>query len=493
MAARDVRERAEAKSLAYEFFPSFLRSRERAVGLDAWMKGRQYQYSDTAGLDPDDEMYGRAYAPDRETQNTEYENLRGLAPNNFAGLIVTSLAQTCHMEGISRGDSNDTLDIWETFQRNQWASRQSALYRSAIGHGVAYGVVLPGEDPISGGALARMRGKSAKRMAAFYDDEDDEWAEFAIEATKKYKSRSIEKIEEGWDVRIWNSKGIHLLECKGDGTERLDWKYVGKIEHFMPVTPVARLANRLDLDGHTMGEIEPVLPILRRLDQGLFDRLINQRFGAWQIRYIAGMAKPKPGVDAEEIKMKLRVDDLLVSTDPTTKFGVLPGGPIDGQIAVTDADLRLLSAVTQTPPHHLLGMSANLQAESLAAASEGLKRKSFEFRNNAGDFNTQMARLAGLAQKDRDLASAWDLHARWKNTDTVSLSQAADALAKFAADVHVPLEMVWEMMPDWSDVDVERAKRLVEDGTIETLLAQLMENDQEATGGNPDQRAGAAE
>lgn len=491
MAAREVRERAEAKSLAFEFFPSFLRSRQHALGLDAWMKGRQYQASED--LDPDDPMYGRAYSPDRETQNTEYENLRSLAPNAFAGLIVTSLAQTVHMEGISRGDSNDALDVWQTFQRNQWTSRQSALYRSAIGHGVAYGVVLPGEDPISGGALARMRGKSAKRMAAFYDDEDDEWAEFAIEATKKRVSRELGKIEDGWEVRLWNSKGIHLLECKGDGGEKSDWRYVGKIEHFMPVTPVARLANRLDLDGHTMGEIEPFLPILRRLDQGLFDRLINQRFGAWQIRYIAGMAKPKPGTDPEEIKMKLRVDDLLVSTDPQTKFGVLPGGPIDGQISVTDADLRLLSAVTQTPPHHLLGMSSNLQAESLAAASEGLKRKSFEFRNNAADFNSQMARLAGMAQNDRELAMAWDLHPRWKNTDTVSMSQAADALAKFAADVHVPLEMVWEMMPDWSDVDVERAKRLVEDGTIETLLAQLIDIDQEATGGNTQRQSAAAE
>lgn len=491
MAAREVRERAEAKSLAFEFFPSFLRSRAHAIGLDAWMKGRQYQFSED--MQPDDPMYGRAYAPDRETQNTEYENLRGLAPNNFAGLIVTSLAQTVHMEGISRGDSNDTLDVWETFQRNQWTSRQSALYRSAIGHGVAYGVVLPGQDPISGGALAKMRGKSAKRMAAFYDDEDDEWAEFAIEATKKRVSSQLGKIEDGWDVRLWNSKGIHLLECKGDGGEKSDWSYKGKIEHFMPVTPVARLANRLDLDGHTMGEIEPVLPILRRLDQGLFDRLINQRFGAWQIRYIAGMAKPKPGADMEEIKMKLRIDDLLVSTDPTTKFGTLPGGPIDGQISVTDADLRLLSAVTQTPPHHLLGMSSNLQAESLAAASEGLKRKSFEFRNNAGDFNAQMARLAGMAQKDRELASAWDLHARWKNTDTVSLSQAADALSKFASDVHVPLEMVWEMMPDWNDVDVERAKRLVEDGTIETLLAELMNQDEGANGGNAQRQSATAE
>ena len=489
MASRDVRDRAEAKSLAFEYFPSFLRSREHALKINAWMRGNQYRASED--MDVADPFYGRAYAPARAETTLEYDNIRSLSSNNFASLVVSAVAQVSHMKGISRSGSTDTLKIWETFQRNQWTSRQHPIHRAAIGHGVAYGVVVPGEDPLSGSPLARMRGKAATRMAAFYDDDDDEWAEFAIEATKSFKSRSIERIQEGWDVKLWNKRGIHILKCKGDGETLDDWTYIERIDHFMRVTPIARLANQIDLDGHTIGEIEPVLPILRRIDQDLFDRLIKQRFGAWKVRYIAGMAKPKAS-DEQATKMRLAIDDLLVSTDKETKFGTLDADDLKGQIEATDADLRLLSAISQTPPHHLLGLSSNLQAEALAAAEAGLKRKSFLFRTNAADFHSQMARLAAMAENDRETAGAWDLSVSWMPDETQSMIQAAQSMAVFADQVHVPLEMVWEMMPGWTDSDVERAKRLVEDGSIDALIQELL-NDTEATGGNPNPSPAAAE
>lgn len=491
MASRDVKDRAEAKSLAYEYFPSFLRSREQAVKLDAWMKGRQYQLSEDLDVDINDPFYGRAYSPSEAETQPEFENIRTLSPNSFAGLVVSSVAQISNMKGISRSGATDTAKIWDTFRRNQWGSRQHPIHRAAIGHGVAYGVVVPGEDPLTGGALARMRGKAATRMAAFYDDEDDEWAEFAIEATRRYSSRAQGYIWEGWDVKVWNKRGIHFLKCKGDGTQKDDWKYIGKADHGLRVTPVARLANQIDLDGHTIGEIEPVLPILRRIDQDLFDRLIKQRFGAWKVRYIAGMAKPKAG-DEAATKMRLSIENMLVSTDKDTKFGTLDADELKGQIEATDADLRLLSAISQTPPHHLLGLSSNLQAEALAAAEAGLKRKGANFRTNAGEFHCQMARLAAMVEGDREIAGAWDLSAAWMPDETQSMATAAQSMAVFAEQVNVPLEMVWEMMPGWTDSDVERAKRLVEDGSFDKMIQELF-NDSEANGGNANQQPVAAE
>jgi hypothetical protein len=55
------------------------------------------------------------------------------------------------------------------------------------------------------------------------------------------------------------------------------------------------------------------------------------------------------------------------------------------------------------------------------------------------------------------------------------MSQAADALGKLAVQLKVPLEMLWERIPGWTDTDVQRAKELVEDGTLEKLLAELIQ------------------
>lgn len=186
------------------------------------------------------------------------------------------------------------------------------------------------------------------------------------------------------------------------------------------------------------------------------------------------MAKPDSKTEAAAQRLKLSVEDLLISTSHETKFGVLPASPLKPQIEATDADLRLLAAITQTPPHHLLGLSSNLQAEALAAAESGLQRKSFDFRTNAGEFHEQMARLAAMAEGDMKTAAAFDLQVRWKDTESRSMTQAADSLGKLAVQLKVPVEMLWERIPGWTDDDVQRAKELVEDGSFERLVQELM-------------------
>lgn len=458
--------------MAVNYFPSFLRSRSEALILDSWINGEQYTYSED-NLDPDDPAYGQAFSP-RKTDR-EYDNLRGLSPNNFGGLVVTSVAQMAHLEGISRPGVQGMLPVYQTFQRNRWGSKQGAIHRGAIGQGMAYGFVLPGTDPLTGSSLAKMGARSAVRMAAFYDDDDDEWPVIAIDGVENFESTGLGGTQRtGWFVQIFDAYVVHRLKCKGDGTEKDQWEYIDYVEHGMPVCPVARCANRVDLDGRVRGEIEPILPILRRLDQDTFDRLINQRFGAWQVRYIAGMAKPDSKSEQAAQALKLRVEDLLVSTNHETKFGTLPAGNLDNQIKATDHDLRLLSAVTQLPPYHLLGLSSNLQAEALAAAKEGLTHKAFAFKVNAEEFHAQMARLVAMSEGDFVTANAWDLRMRWRDTELLSMSQAADALGKLATQLKVPIEMLWESIPGWTDTDVERAKELVETGAFEALIRELM-------------------
>lgn len=470
-------------TMAHTYFPSFLRSRGEALIMGAWMEGKQYQYTEAAELEEDHPAFGQAFSPNRQEVTREYENLRGLSPNNFAGLVVTTLAQTAHLEGIRRPGVLGVLPIWETMLRNRWESKQNPIHRGAIGQSVAYGVVVPGIDPLTNSKMSRMYGLSATQMAAFYDNEDDEWPTLAIEARKRYENKGFGPIQVGWYVKVWDSYVIHRLICEGDGTEEKNWTYIDHIEHGIPVPPIARCANRLTLEGQTVGEIEPVLPLLRRIDQDTFDKLINQRFGAWQVRYIAGMAKPTKA-DAEAAQaIKLRIEDLLVSTDPKTKFGVLPSGNLDNQIKATDHDLRLLSAITQTPPHHLLGLSSNLQAEALAAAEAGLQRKSYDFRTNAGEFHEQMARLAAMAEGDFVTAAAWDLQVRWRDTESRSFAQAVQALGVLATQLKVPIEMLWERIPGWTDTDAQRAKELVENGSIETLLNELLGEGKPEEGG----------
>jgi hypothetical protein len=82
---------------------------------------------------------------------------------------------------------------------------------------------------------------------------------------------------------------------------------------------------------------------------------------------------------------------------------------------------------------------------------------------------------------------AYDLEVRWRDPEVRPLSQAADALGKLAAQVGVPLEILWSMIPDWTDSDVERAKSLVNTQGFDQLLAEL---DAQIGGGGPNAQRG---
>lgn len=461
---------------AHAHFPSFLRSRKNAMNLDLWIRGRQLEVEED---DSDRPITGEPFSP--RDRDQEYDDIASRAPSAFAGLVVKSVAQTAYVDGMMMPGKNKPMKAYDDWQRNRWDSKQIAVNRCVIGLGHAYGIVLPGKDPLTGDAMSKWMARSPKKMAAYYDNDDDEWCTFAIEANPVYDRVAngliyTEPIQSGWTVAVYDELVVHRLSCKGDGVELKDWTYIQSEEHGLPVPPVARGANMLDLDGRATGEIEPIIPLLRRIDQDVFDRLIVQRFGAWQVRYIAGMAKPEGTAQQQAAAaLRLRMEDFLASPDPETKFGVIPAAALKPFSEVTDDDLRMLAAITQTPPHHLLGLSSNLQAESLAAAESGLQRKSADYKTNMSEFYEQMARLSAMVRGDREEANAYNMQVRWRDTESRSLVQAADALGKLAVQLKIPVEMLWEKVPGWTDNDTERAKELVMEGGIEALLQELMQ------------------
>jgi hypothetical protein len=65
------------------------------------------------------------------------------------------------------------------------------------------------------------------------------------------------------------------------------------------------------------------------------------------------------------------------------------------------------------------------------------------------------------------------MQVRWRDTESRSFAQTAQALSVVATGLHVPVEMLWERLPGWTDADSARAKDLIESGAIDALLEEL--------------------
>lgn len=441
------------RQLAHNYFPSFLRQREQAEILDSWHRGEQ-----TSTL----------YMPNGA--EPEYRELASKSPNAWGGLLITSVVQNAELTGMRMPGQEGNLNGWNSWQRNRMDARQPALYRGSCAHGIAFVWAEKSRDRLTGEVMSKYHLASAMNMAAFYDPDDDEWPEVAILAEKVVTDIGI---DDGWTVRVFDDLNVYYLSCKGDGLTLGDWSYIDETPHGATVTPVVRYAPNMDINGRANSDLQGMLPLLARIDQDTFDRLIVQRFGAWKIRWIAGMVKPDGTAAQEAQKIRLRMESLLVAEGKDTKFGTLDATDLAGFIAARDSDLRDLSALSQVPPHHLLGLSSNLQAESLAAAESGLQRKSREHRISWGESHEQLFRLDAHLRDDVTEARAVEMQAKWRDTESRSLEQAAQALGMLATQVKVPVEMLWERIPGWNDNDVQRAKQLIQTGAIDALIAQI--------------------
>lgn len=441
-----------ARQMAHRYFPSFKEQRARVEVLDSWLRGEQE---------------GVLHMPNVTTQ--EYKGLAQASPSSWADLIVKSVVQNAELTGMLLPGTDRPVAGWRTWQANRMDAKQARLYYASAGHGIAFVWAERGADPLTGGPMSRYHLASGQRMAAFYAD-DDEWPMFAIDAVPR-GAGPTDPVG-GWDVQLIDEQRIYTLRVKGDGYDLTDWSYVSDRAHGASVCPVVAYAPNTDIDGRANSDLQGLIPLLSRIDQDTFDRLIVQRFGAWKVRYIAGMAKPTTDEEAAAQKLRLRVEDILISEDHDAKFGTLDATDIAGFISARDSDLRDLSALSQTPPHHMLGLSSNLQAESLAAAESGLQRKSRGHRMSWGESNEQLFRLDGHLRGDRIEAQAFELESRWRDTESRSLEQAALSLGMLATNLKVPVELLWERIPGWSSSDVERAKSLVESGAIDTLIQE---------------------
>src|SRR5690606_27622457 len=141
-----------------------------------------------------------------------------------------------------------------------------------------------------------------------------------------------------------------------------------------------------------------------------------------------------------------------MTPNDSAKFGTLDETPLDGYLDAVTSDIKQLAAVSQTPPHYLLGDMVNLSAEALAAAEAALTRSVKEMQRPLGESWELVLALAGAI-----LGREYDPTAQvtWDDFESRSFSQIVDALGKAAQMLGIPVRALWSRIPGVTDADVE--------------------------------------
>jgi len=441
-----------------KLWPLLETERARTAVIDRWMRWD----------------HDNPHMPRRSTK--EYKQLSARAQAPWGRRVVQAATDQLYVEGYRAPRQADDSQAWAWWQANGLDARQIAFHEATVGYGIAYSVVLPGLSWL-GEPMPVIRGLDRSQMIAVYEDPAwDDWPVYAMRAEPLQVGNTS-----GWRLRVYDEKNVHQLVMSSSGDSV---NYVTTLEHNARVCPVVRFTNHLDLRGRADGDIEPIIPVLGRIDQTTFDRLVVQRFLSWKVRTIAGMAPPEtldgetPDQYRERTKVRLMAEDILVADDPDTKFGTLDETPLNPLIEAHDADVRALAALSQSPAHELIGQMANLSAEALAAAEASLTRRVARVQHPVGEAWEQTLRLAGRVMGDDDAAKDAESQVKWRDMESRSMASAADALGKMASMLGVPVEILWEKLPGFTQQDVERAKAIAKEGGALEQLTRLLTDGQ---------------
>lgn len=435
-----VSSKSSVLAQAKELFPLLRESVERAQGYENWYRnelGGPGQIDDLPVLPPG--------------TPGSIEDLRESSPTPWGKMIADGMSQDLIVENIRQKNTGADAPAMRLWQQNGLDARQKPVHDGAIRHGKSFNLIGSAIGRYDQKPTAFIRGKSALDADAFYRDDFDEFPEF-------YMERHIQRDADGtrrWRIDFLDDSRWHRLTCLEDGSK---WEYIEYEEHGMGICPVVRLAGNIDLQGRCTGEIEPYITLFKRINQSTMDRLVVQRHGAHLLRWIAGITKPEGDAEARAAAEALRVTDLIMIPNENGKAGTLAGTPLDGYIKSREADIRDLSAVSQTPSFHMLGLSDNVGAEGLAAAEASHMRKIELWKTSAGEFWETSHRLAGWAMGDSAIAEDFESRAHWKDTSAQSFQTLAQGLQSLAEGLGIPGEVLWPRVLE--QPDIERAKKL---------------------------------
>lgn len=394
----------------------------------------------------------------------EYRWLLRRSIVNMMPLVVNVVAQNLYVDGYRPAGSDENARVWEFWQANRMDARQHGIHRAALKYGISYSVVLPG-DPVP--VITPM---SPRRMTAFYaDPANDEWPIYAVEVTTERVKAEDGKLTKRKLIRLFDDTAVYRFVAKA-GSETLD--FGGIDEHGLGLCPVVRYVNEADLDEDeaVAGEVEPLIEIQDQINSTTFGLLMAQQYAAFRQRWVTGMAVPEDEQGNPIEPFRSAVDRLFVAEDPETRFGEFGQTDLSGYLKSREESIRSMATISQTPPYYLLGVVANLSAESLAAARDGLDRKTDERKSTFGESHEQMLRLAGLAAGDEEAWRDTSAQVVWRDTSTRALAQTVDALGKLSQMLGVPPQELWERIPGVTQTDIARWK---ETAKQQDSIAQL--------------------
>jgi hypothetical protein len=393
------------------------------------------------------------YVPKRAT--TEYKMLVAMSKVNMLPLVVDSYGENLFVEGYRPARQATNAGSWDIWQANRLDARQTGIYKSALTYGSSYATILPGQR--RGKASAVVTPYSALQLTTAYEDPvNDEWPVYALSISDGFDRATRKPVKR---VVLYDDTSLYHFTAGDELESTLAFDRTDA--HDLSITPVVRWQAALgDLDSGSCGIVEPLIELQDQIDNTTFGLLIAQQYAAFKQRWATGMAIEEDESGNPKEPFNPGVDRLWQNESPDARFGEFQESNLTYYLDSRQSALRLMSSKAQLPAHALLVSDGitNLSAEALAALEAPFQRQVASLKTSFGESDEQMLRLAAKSSSDEKGWLDESAQVVWRDTESRSLAQVADAWGKIATMLMVPPEALWERLPGVTEQDIARWK-----------------------------------
>ncbi|WP_228973389.1 phage portal protein [Streptomyces sp. DH12] len=364
------------------------------------------------------------------------------ARTNWTSLVIDSPVERMGVDGFRFGvDGEDkersakTADdaanrIW---QENQMDADSDLIHYGALSQRRAFVLVERGEDgrPVLTHetprqvAVEHVQG-SRRKLAAGLKLWRDDWTGntratlWTPTETHHFTTRSEYPVFTGRGFRPGSWDAMALPNAR-DGREPND----------LGVVPLVPFINRRSRRPAGFAEHEDVLSNQNRINLSLIYLIAAMRYGAFRQRWAAGLEVDEDPITGKPIQpFQLDIRRLWTTADPEVKFGEFSATDLVPYVRAVESAVQDLAAISRTPPHYLLGQVVNVSGDALKAAETGLVSKVRDRQRAFGESWEQTMRLAFRVLGDEARANAYSAETLWRDPESRSLAELADAAVK---------------------------------------------------------------
>lgn len=414
-------------------------------------------------------MEAKTYAPRGAT--VEHRYLDSLTHTPWGTKIATTFAQEMSVSGYLAPTSapGDNDPAWALWDKARMQLVQDILIREAFQYGESFAVGLP--STVAESAVAKPL-PPFHTIALYEDAVVDVWPIAVLSTAADRKTATPVK------GTLYAADWVYPVSFP-DGLDASTAVIGEAWQHQSEQTPVVRFPDTLDSFGNASGKIEPLLPLLERIRKDTYDRVLIQHKSSWKVRTISGLqAVTEDGEDMtpeqrEQEKLRLSVEDVLVSSDPNARFGTLDESPLGDLIKAKEADVYELCAIAPVPPSAVTpGNISNVSADAIAELRNGFENRVADHKEVLGEAFGWLIRLLSLQAK-LELSSDATARVQWQDRSVRSLAQAGAAWSQLVNALGIPPQLIWNKIPGITQGEVDNWVNYAKRQQGQTALAGI--------------------